>query len=104
MKDKAKILIQNSKVLKEPQKAIYLKLLENLSKEDLQDFVTILEREKEAITVLEIDAEKQKMALNKACFEKIDQILKQDKATAIGQEERKDSEEADELLKQLEDL
>jgi len=104
MKDKGKILIQNSKVLKEPQKAIYIKLLEKLSKEDLQDFVTILEREKEAVASLELDDIKQKMALNKACFEKIDQIFKQDKATAIGQEESKDSEEADELLKQLEDL
>lgn len=104
MKEKAKELIALSQAMNTPQKALYLKLIDLISEQELIAFIAILEQEQSKIIELKTKSEHETSEINKSYLAKIDQVFKVGRDVAVKEEEAEDLQKGEDLLKQLEDL
>lgn len=104
MKEKAKELIGLSRAMNAQQKALYIKLIDLISEQELSAFIAILEHEQSKILEFKTKSEQETSEINKAYLAKIDQIFKDGREEAVKEEEAEDAQKGEDLLKQLENL
>lgn len=104
MKDKIKKLISSSRSLSDTSKEMYLKFVDFLPEDKLQQLAVIFENEEKKCAGIEAAVKSKKTNTNKTYIAEMENLFKEEQKKAIQSEETEEKTKSDEVLKQLDNL